>query len=221
MLALAIFVVGVAAADAVNPSTIGPALYLAVGDDARRRVAAFSLGVFLVSAAAGLVLTLGPGQVVLAAVPKPGPHVTHLVELALGVAAFGAACALWVTRERVARRVVREKEPAGDRSFLLGAGIAAVELPTALPYFAVLTAIVASGRGVVSSTFLVLLFNLVFVTPLLAILAVRSVADETGLKRLVDLRARLNDRVAIVIPAIAFVAAVALCALGLTGLSTE
>jgi hypothetical protein len=40
-------------ADSLNPSKVGPALYLAIGKKAVRRVAAFTLGVFAVSFCGG------------------------------------------------------------------------------------------------------------------------------------------------------------------------
>lgn len=215
------FVVSVGLVDSLNPSTIAPALYLATGKEGRSGVAGFVAGVFAVSTLGGLLLTLGPGQVVLASVPRPDRHVTHLIELGLGGAVFVLAGALWMVRERVARKVVGAEERTARNTFLLGAGIMAVELPTALPYFAVIGAVVAGGVNAVSRVVLVLLFNAVFVAPLLVILAVRSGAGQRGVDALIKFRLRLNQRAAVIIPGVAFVAAVALLLLGLIGLSGD
>ena len=221
MLALALFVCSIAVADSLNPSTVGPALYLATGPDARRGLAGFIVGVFGVSTLGGLVLTLGPGRALLAAVPHPGPHAKHLAELALGFAVLLVAAVLWAMRERVARKVIRAEERGARNSLLLGAGIMAVELPTALPYFAVIGAIIADGGNALSQIVLLLVFNGVFVAPLLAILAIRSLARQRGIDALAAFRLRLNQRAAVVIPAVAFLAAAALLVLGSAGLATD
>ena len=49
------------AVDSLNPSTVGPALLLALGANAKRDLAAFLLGVFGTSTLGGLILVLGPG----------------------------------------------------------------------------------------------------------------------------------------------------------------
>jgi cytochrome c biogenesis protein CcdA len=217
MLALALLVGSIALVDSLNPSTIGPGLYLATGSAGRLAVAGFAAGVFSVGTAAGLIVTLGPGHVLLAAVPRPGHHVTHLIELALGGVLFLLAIGLWAIRERIARRAAGADERSARNSFLLGAGIMAVELPTALPYFAVIAAIIAGDENAVSQVVLLLLFNGIFVAPLLVILAIRSIARQRGLDALAAFRAQLNQRVAIIIPAIVLVAAAALLVLGAVG----
>ncbi len=221
MLGLVVFVASVGLVDSVNPSTIAPALYLATGRDACRGLAGFIAGVVVVSMLAGLVLTLGPGQVILGSVPRPGRHATHLIELALGVAALVFGVGLWMLRERVARRVVGSEERSARNSLLLGAGIMAVELPTALPYFAVIAAIIAGDGSALTQISLLLLFNGVFAAPLLVILAIRSVAGPRSVAALARFRLQLNRRAAVIIPGLAFAAAAALLLLGGIGLSME
>ena len=131
------------------------------------------------------------------------------------------AAVLWAMRERVARKVIRAEERGARNSLLLGAGIMAVELPTALPYFAVIGAIIADGGNALSQIVLLLVFNGVFVAPLLAILAIRSLARQRGIDALAAFRLRLNQRAAVVIPAVAFLAAAALLVLGSAGLATD
>ena len=75
----------------------------------------------------------------------------------------------------------------GRSSAILGATITAVELPTAFPYFAAIAAVVGSGYGVWHQVFLILIFNVAFVLPLLAIIAILTFA---GSKRPADARRR-------------------------------
>ena len=61
---------------------------------------------------------------------------------------------------------------------MLGASITAVELPTAFPYFAAIAAILGAGLGPVRDLVLLLVFNLCFVLPLVAIVATLTFAPD-------------------------------------------
>lgn len=63
--------ISVGLADSLNPSTVGPALYIATGRQRVWRVTQFTIGVFGISFVGGLVLTIGPGRLLLGLVPHP------------------------------------------------------------------------------------------------------------------------------------------------------
>ena len=63
---------------------------------------------------------------------------------------------------------------------MLGATITAIELPTAFPYFAAIAAVVGSGVGVGRQLFLIVLFNVCFVLPLVAIVVTLTVAGDAA-----------------------------------------
>lgn len=216
MLGLLGIVVFVGLADSINPSTVGPALYLAAGPRPARNLAAFIIGVCAVSAVAGIVVVLGPGKALLS--HRPHPHTEHLIELLAGGALAIVAVGLWLGRERIPRRVARNEATVQRTSALLGAAIMAVELPTALPYFAVIAAVIASGRASVTQVMLILLFNLVFVAPLLAVLVVRAIAGPRATYRLTIIRQRLEQHAALLVPLLAVVVASILVVLGTFGL---
>jgi len=216
--ALVALVVSIGIADSLNPSTLGPALLYALGRNARRDVAEFTLGVFSVSTVGGLILLFGPGRLLVALVSKPSPHTVHVLELAAGLAALGSACALWLARTHVARRLKKRHERTARSAFLLGAGIMAVELPTAVPYFAAIAAIVGSRSGTVAQVTLVLLYNVVFVAPLLAVLALVTVAGRRGAEIAASARSKLQRHAPVVLPAALALIGVVLIALGAIGL---
>ena len=217
MLALLGVVISVGLADSINPSTVGPTLYLASGRDAGRSLLGFIAGVFVVSAAAGVVLVVGPGHALLA--DRPSPHTEHVVEVCAGIVLVALAAGLWLARTRVARRVIRNERVIQRTSILVGAGIMAVELPTALPYFAVIAAVAGSGRAVTTQVGLILLFNLVFVAPLLAVLAIRQLAGTRGVDWLVTARERLERHAELLVPALVLLVSVILIAIGAVGLA--
>ena len=125
MLALLGVVISVGLADSINPSTVGPTLYLASGRDAGLSLLGFIAGVFVVSAAAGIVLVVGPGHALLA--HRPSPHTEHVVEVCAGTILVVLAAGLWFARARIARRVIRNEQVIQRTSILVGAGIMAVE----------------------------------------------------------------------------------------------
>jgi cytochrome c biogenesis protein CcdA len=178
MLRLVGVVVSVGLADSLNPSTVGPALYLATARKRVMRVLQFTIGVLLVNLVVGLVLMIGPGRLLLGLVPHPQRTVRHVIELVAGVVLLVVAVALWRGRRSLARRELPMRSGGGGSALIAGASIAAVELPTALPYFAVIAAIVASSASVVQEIGLLALYNVAFVVPLLAIIVVLLVARE-------------------------------------------
>jgi cytochrome c biogenesis protein CcdA len=126
------------------------------------------------------LIVLGPGQALLALIPRPGLEARHLIELCVGVGLLVLAGVLWFGRKRVGRDLVRDEDRFDRSSFLVGAGISLVELPTAFPYFAALAAIVGSGKSAFTQIGVLVAYNAVFVAPLLAILGVRLLARERG-----------------------------------------
>ena len=218
MLALIALVVSIGAADALNPSTLAPALFFAVGPHARRDVAGFALGVFAVSLAGGLVLTFGPGQALLNLVSKPSSHTVHVVELVAGGAALPAAALLWHARAHFAARLARA-QPSSRSAWLLGAGIMAVELPTAVPYFAAIAAIVESGHSDSTQIVLLLLYNAAFVAPLVLLLVILALAGARGAQIAARARIELDRWAPKIAPAALVVASAVLITLGVIGLT--
>lgn len=219
MLALVALVLSIGIADSVNPSTVAPALFLATRTAATRSLAAFTAGVFSVYTLGGVILALGPGQAALAALPRPDHDTVHEIELGGGVALLLVAAALWFARARLARRVERGPRWGERSSFLVGAAIMAFELPTAFPYFAAIAAIVGSNRSLPVQIGLIVLFNLAFVAPLLAITAVRAFAGPRGERVLAAVRAQLDRRVPMLVAALVFILALVVLTIGIVGIT--
>jgi cytochrome c biogenesis protein CcdA len=214
-------VISIGLADSLNPSTIAPALYLATGECARERVAEFTLAVFAVYFVGGAAIALGARQLVQPLLPHPRHHIADIVELAVGVAMIGAAAFLWRHRDRLAERDPPDFDPHGRSSWVLGASITAVELPTAFPYFAAIAAIVGSGLGPARDLVLLVLFNLCFVSPLLGILAVLTFKGEQADQVLSQARGFLQRHWPAVLAGLALLAGLFVVTLGLTGLANH
>ena len=217
MLALFLLVASIALADSLNPSTIAPALLLAAGKQPARALAGFTLGVFATSFAFGALLTFGPGQFLLSLVPHPDRHTRRLIEVIAGVVLLAIPAAIWLGRHRIAKHA-RIPEPGGRSAMTLGAGIMAVELPTAVPYFAAIAAIVGSGFAVAIKVLLLTVFNVVLVLPLLAILAVRVLAGERAERTLSRLGDWLPSHAPLILSGLLAIVGVALIGVGGIGL---
>lgn len=171
-------VVTIGLGDSLNPSTIGPALYVGSTDRAWLGVFQFTAAVFAVHFAVGAVIVLGPGELVLSLLHDLGHTAQHALEIAAGSAMVGIAAVMWHHRRRLARKDLPQPDPQGKSALLLGATIIAVELPTAFPYYAAITAVLGRTGGVADHLVLVGVYNLCFVLPLIAILATILLAGE-------------------------------------------
>lgn len=220
MLRLMVVVASIGLADSLNPSTIAPALYLASGEHARKQVFEFTVGVFVVYLLGGLIIDFGPGHLLLSLVPHPRARVRYILEVVAGVAMLAAAAFVWGYRDRLSTRRLPSPKATGRSSAWLGATITAVELPTAFPYFAAIAAIVGSGFGPLRQVILLVLFNVCFILPLLAILATLELAGPRANEVLARVRAKLEAHWPAVVALLALAAGLFVTAIGVTGLAS-
>lgn len=219
MFRLAAVVVSIGLADSLNPSTIAPALYLATGPHPRRHVLQFTVGVFSVYLLGGLIIDFGPGHLLLALVHHPHRRVGFILELVAGVALITAAVFLWGYRRQLATRSLPTPKATGRSSLLLGAGITAFELPTAFPYFAAIATVVGSDVGPIHQIILLVVFNVCFVLPMIAILVTLRIAGPRADVVLSRARTRLQANWPKVLAAAALLAGAFVTLLGATGLA--
>ncbi len=194
MLEVLLLVVSLALADSVNSVTIAVALYLAGDDRFRSRVAGFAAGVFAVYALGGVVLVLGPGQLLDTVVSSSETRGFQIASIALGAASLIVAVVLFLRRNSTDLTVAVER--LSPRSALaLGASVTALDLPTAFPYFAAIATIAGSGLSTGHQLALLLTFNVIYVLPLTVILAARILAGQRS-ERLLRRSRTLIDRAA-------------------------
>ena len=193
-------------------------MYLATGErDARRQVILFTLGVFSIYLLGGLAVALGPGELVLD-LCHPRPELKYVFEIIGGVVLLTVAMVLWSFRKLLAKRRLPEVSTDGRSSAILGATITALELPTAFPYFAAIAAVVGSGYGVWHQVFLILIFNVAFVLPLLAIIAILQFAGPNAQRMLIASREWLERHWPVTLAVIGLIAGLFCVFIGITGL---
>jgi len=218
MLRLVGIVVSIGLADSLNPSTIAPALYMATGERARGRVAEFTFAVFAVYFLGGAAIAVGAGELIRDLVPHPRHQIANIIEVAVGVALIAGAAFLWRHRHRLSDRDPPRFDPHGRSSWVLGASITAVELPTVFPYFAAIAAIVGANLGPVRDLTLLFLFNVCFVLPLLLILGTLTFAPHKSEQILSVAREFLQRRWPTLLAGLALAAGLFVVLLGVTGL---
>ena len=216
MAALTLLVASIAIADSLNPSTVVPALWMASTPSGH--VVSFTLGVFLVYLAGGLVLLLGPGPALISALHHLGGTVEHAIEVALGVAVLAFAGWLWHARR--SQSTTHLPHPARSRrsAFTLGAAIMAVELPTAFVYFGAISAVLAFHQAVTVKVALVVAYNLLFVVPLLVIVAIRRIAGERAERWFARGREKVLGFGEVLLACVASAGGTALVIIGVAGL---
>ena len=96
MLRLAGLVISVGLADSLNPTTVAPGLYLATVPKPVVRLSQFTAGVFIVNLLAGLLMTLGPGRLLVGLIPHPQRTAKHVIELVAGVIMMACAAGVWL-----------------------------------------------------------------------------------------------------------------------------
>ncbi len=221
MLRLIGLAVSIGLADSVNPSTIAPGLYLALGERPRAPLIQFTLAVLAVNFVGGAAIALGPGQALFALVPKPDATTRYIAETVAGAVMLVTAVVLWVRRKTLARRQLPSPGPKGKSALLLGLTISAVELPTALPYFAVIAAIVGSGFGPGRQLFLLALYNVAFVLPLILMILTVTIAPDRAGQILRRARDWLQRRWPPLLAGLALIVGLFVITLGITGLTGQ
>lgn len=217
MFALTLLVVSIALADSVNPSTLIPGLWLATAP-AASRLASFTLGVFAVYMIGGLVLLFGPGQVVINALHHFHGPLEHVLEAVGGLLVLAVGFALWRSRARGDGQPRERRSHTRASAFALGAGIMAIELPTAFMYFGAISAILAARPAAPLEISLLAAYNTLFIAPLVVLLAVRRLAGVRVDRWIASAEARLRYAGQVALSGVAALTGAALLAIGLSGL---
>ena len=161
-------VLALAAVDAINPTSIAGAIYLA-GSGRRARLRAFILGVYCTYLCFGSALVLGPGTALRSALGDTPTMIAPIVEVGIGGLLVAIGIRTW---RRRASRAVQASPRAGLHSrsgFALGFLATLADLPTAGPLL-VATMLLAAASLTAGTRIAVLgLYDLVYVGPLLAI----------------------------------------------------
>jgi len=217
--ALALLVASIAITDSINPATVGPAIYLATHDRPKLRITEFTGGFLLINAGFGALVVIGPGRLLLNALAHPSATQEHLIELIGGLVMVAIGVGVLIVRDRVNQAMAPTSTAWNRGPLWVGAGLAAAELPTAFLYFGGLAAIIGSREEIPAQLVLVLLYNLIFMAPVLAVIAILMFLGESAERRLLAVGEWLRRRASVVIGALMLVAGAVLTTIGVAGLA--
>ena len=217
MVGLALVVTSIALADSINPSTVIPALWMATAPS-ERRLASYALGVFAVYLSGGIVLLLGPGPALISFLHQLRGPVEHGVELIGGLVALAVAIVLWRSRNAETNQPRVRRPQTQVAAFTLGAGIMAIELPTAFMYFGAISAILAAHRATPIEISLLITYNALFVAPLVVLIVAARLAGPRVDRWISSAGARLRYLGQLVLAGAAGAAAATLLTIGLAGM---
>jgi Sap, sulfolipid-1-addressing protein len=217
VLGLILLVASIGLADSINPSTLIPGLWLG-GVRPPRVLAGFTLGVFFVYLVGGLVLVFGPGPVLIHWLHHLHGIVGHVLEAALGVIVLAVAVTLRPSRPSDPAPPHRHRSFNPVSAFALGGGIMLIELPTAFVYFGAIGAILTARLAAPVEVALLVVYNLLFVAPLLVLLGAGVLARERADRWIAAVEARMHHIGRVVLSGVAGVGGAALLTLGVAGL---
>jgi cytochrome c biogenesis protein CcdA len=223
VLSLALVVSAIALPDSINPSLILADLYLAAGPNPVRRTTIFAISVFAVTFVGGVLIMLGLAELVRSLLPKLSSEVKYALITAGGVSLGLGGIGIWVKRSSLARSPKKKRKATqapGQSAVLMGAGIAGVELVTAFPYFAAITIIVGSSVSSPSKVFLLGIYNLAYVLPLIGISIVCAVMGPRASGFLNRIRDSVLTRWPVVVAPLAVVLGIGMTAFGVIRLLT-
>ena len=122
-----------------------------------------------------------------------------------GLALLLAGTVIWNQRRRLAQKKLPSPNSQRKSSILLGATIIAIELPTAFPYLAAITAILGAADDTPAQLSLLAVYNLCFILPLVAVLVALLLAGERADERFIRAREITERRWPAVFAAVLFV----------------
>jgi cytochrome c biogenesis protein CcdA len=220
--ALALAVVAIGLPDSLNPSLIVAAVFLTLGAHPIRRSVMFTITAFVVTLAGGLAIALGLGDLILSLLPKLSRTVKYDLFVVVGVLVMIGGAVLWWRRDALASEPSdTDRDPAeGGSAVLLGAGIAGVELLTAFPYFAAIAMVVGSSVSGPSKIFLLVLYNVIYVLPLIAIVVVRAIMGQKGSELLIPISEWIETHWPVIAAPVAGLAGAALTVYGIVQLTS-
>ncbi len=170
-------ILALAAVDAINPTSITGAVYLA-GSGQIARLRLFIVGVYATYLSIGLAITLGPAAALRSALGAKTAALAPIVEIAAGGLLVAIGIRAWRRRGHARRR--RALSVPTSRRSGLGLGFLATlaDLPTAAPLLVATTLL--AGLNWSAQVAGLLLYNVIYTSPLIAIALAHAGAARTA-----------------------------------------
>ena len=186
--------VAIAALDSLNPTATAIQVYLLSTPKPIVRSLLFILGVFLGNWTAGLFIVLGFGKMITTLISSAGSFLSnpiiYVLQFIIGTVMLAVGWTLNTTDEHKAVKHPKNLKPT--YTFLLGLGVTIWEFPTALPYLAALERVIQARLDLLSSISVLGLYNVLFVLPLIVLLGIYIVFQESAAALLQAINRSIN-----------------------------
>jgi cytochrome c biogenesis protein CcdA len=169
MINLLISIATIALVDSINPNAMAVQIYLLGTPKPVARAIAFIAGDFTASWVAGVLLSFGISQVIRHIFTQLG-DVIYVLQFLIGAGLIYLGCNL--NKFLNQPQTKRPKSLSPGSAFILGATIAFLEAPTALPYLAAIERITRENLELPKVMSVIAFYNLIFVLPLIALLII-------------------------------------------------
>jgi cytochrome c biogenesis protein CcdA len=195
MLLLLTSIIILALIDSLNPSTVAAQVLLLALKKPVSRVISFILGTFVMYIAFGFVIIFILGEPIKGFFYELG-STDYLILLAIGIALIAVGTILGLKRyigkegrsksegyvkKAMAPMMAMLKTLNPVHTFFFGMASTAFDLPTSAFYFVALASLLEAGVGPFETTSLLILYNLLYILPLIVILLIYMIArDRSG-----------------------------------------
>jgi cytochrome c biogenesis protein CcdA len=195
MLLLLTSIITLALIDSLNPSTIAAQIFLLALKKPISRVISFILGTFVMYTAFGFIIVFILGEPIKGFFYELG-STDYLILLAIGIALIAVGTILgWkryigkegrsksegYVKKAMAPMMAMLKTLNPVHTFFFGMASTAFDLPTSAFYFVALASLLEAGVGPFETTSLLILYNLLYILPLIVILLICMIArDRSG-----------------------------------------
>jgi len=183
--------ISLAVVDSINPSAIVITLYLLSRERAHAQVAVYIGAIFVTYLVLGVMMMAGLDLIVpaLGAVLRSPPGLIAQALVGLAILAYSLTASV----DRTSSEPVTAPSASTFVALvMLGVSVTAMELPTALPYFAAIAVLTSAELPVQEWAPLLCLYNAIFVLPPIVLLVVHLIVGEQLRERYSDLRQRLE-----------------------------
>lgn len=164
---------GLALLDALNPFSIAAMAFLLSTDRPSTRGLAFILGTAVVYLGFGIMLLEGWTAFLQSLLPLLPSWIPALVEVLAGAGCLVGGIILWRKSGSDTQSMPQISALSVWATVLFAAGSTVSDLPTAVPYFAAASQITSIAEGRLGQYFWLLIYNVIYVAPMVAMLVVR------------------------------------------------
>jgi cytochrome c biogenesis protein CcdA len=192
---LVLGILGFAAVDSLNPSTIVACAYILSTPRPLRRALAYAGGVFTTYLSIGTIMVFGFGHRANEIIDRLRSGTPRAI-LFVGIGALCIAVSIrhWRKRPRREKQALRgPRRGSLLGTFGLGATMTLIDAPTAFPYVGALGVIARTQASAPVEFVILVLYNVIFISPALVMISSWRLSGDAGISVIEGLRTRLSN----------------------------